>query len=195
MEDIRDILGPDYRQALDREELIRSAAFLGVTELIGGVEVMPLTLEHLCRLQCVGSPFVSGGTPLPQDVVLFLWAVSPDYDPKSRWRRYWFCRSVRKLNYAKAVEAINEYLNEAFEDAPAEQSLGFTAPYWSSYASIVALLAGEFGWTERAITQMPLKRIWQYVRIAKKRLNPQETFTNKHSERVRRLCLDRINSR
>ncbi len=195
MEDIRDILGPDYRQALDREELIRSAAFLGVTELICGVEVMPLTLEHLCRLQCVGSPFVSGGTPLPEDVAVFLWAVSPEYSQKARFKRYLFCRKVRGIKWAEGVEAINAYLNESFEDAPAEKSLGFSAPYWSSYASIVALLAGEFGWTERDIIRMPLKRIWQYVRIAKKQRNPDETFTNKHSERVRRLCLDRLNNR
>ena len=194
MADIRDELGPEYKAALDREALTRSAAFLGVTELIGGVEVQPLTLLHLCRLECVGSPFVKGGVPMPEDVALFLWAVSKEYDPKAWFKRWRFCRRVSKLSYAVMVANIREYLDEAFLDAPEGRGNGFTAPYWSSYAGIVANIAAEFGWSESEIVNMPLKRVWQYDRIAAKWNSSKADIRNKHSERVRRECLDRINN-
>jgi hypothetical protein len=192
--DLRDII-PGYREALEREENQRAAAFLGVTELICGVEVQPLTLIHLCRLQCVGSPFIVGGVPAPADIALFLWAVSPAYHPKARFRRWFFVRGLRDIEYEAAVTAINSYINAAFEDAPGSSKQGFSPSYWSGFASMIAVLSAEFGWSEAEILNMPLKRFWQYQRVIKARNNPKAVFSNRASERVRGEWLDSINNR
>lgn len=188
MADLRDIV-PGYRDALEREEFRRNAAFLGVSELICGVEVQPLTLEHVCRLQCVGNPFLCGGVPSVEDVAVFLWAVSPQYSPRSKWRRFWFIRSIRKLPFIPAVEAIRAYIEEAFEDTIGGEQGGFIKSDWSGFASLVATLASEFGWTEREIMQMPIKRVWQYARIIQKRHDPKAWFPSK-SGRIRQQWLD-----
>jgi hypothetical protein len=167
---------------LEQEELQRSVAFLGVTELICGVEVLPFSLAHLCRLQCVGSPFVSGGAHSPADVALFLWAVSPEYRPRSWFRRYLFVRKLRGIPFAEAVKGITDYLNEAFQDHTGGKSEGFSPSYWSGFASMVATLATEFHWSEADIMHMPLKRVWQYMRIVEKRHNPKAWFTNPSSK-------------
>lgn len=192
MSDLRDII-PGYREALEQEELQRNAAFLGVTELICGVEVLPLTLTHLCRLQCVGSPFTCGGVPVPSDAAVLLWAVSPGYAPKAWFRRYLFTRGIRKIAFIDAVTGINAYMADSFIDAPCGKE-GFTPSYWSGFASIIGLLSSEFGWSEREILGMPVKRVWQYVRIAEKRNNPKAWFPNR-SHQVRAKWLEEMNYR
>jgi hypothetical protein len=192
--DLRDII-PGYREALEQEELQRNVAFLDVPELICGIEVSPFTLNHLCRLQCISSPFVCGGVMSPADVALFLWAVSPEYHPKARLRRWLFIRRARGLNYADTVKAIEQYLADAFADRTGGGSRGFSPPNWSGYASICASLAAEYGWSVSQIMAMPVKQVWQFLRIVERRTNPKATFSNRRSEAVRRDWLDTINKR
>ena len=193
MEDLRDII-PGLRDAVEREEFHRNTAFLGVTELICGVEVKPLTLAHLCRLQCVGSPFLCGGVPTLADVDAFLWAVSPEYNPKSRVQRFFFeCRLW--MTYDAAIKGIQGYLDEAFLDGPSGGSAGYSPSYWSGFASIVGALASEFHWSEQQIMDMPLKRVCQYLRIAQKRNNPKASFSNRISFKVREEWMDKSNSK
>lgn len=194
MEDLRDII-PGLRDAVEREEFHRNTAFLGVTELIYGVEVKPLTLAHLCRLQCVGSPFLCGGEPSAEDVAVFLWAVSTGYKTRAPIKRYFFARGLRKLAFVEAVKGIQGYLDEAFLDGPNGGSAGYSPSYWSGFASIVGALASEFHWSEQQIMDMPLKRVWQYLRIAQKRNNPKASFSNRISFKVRQDWLDASNSK
>ena len=106
-------LVPGYREAVQRETDLRDAAFLPVTDSICGVEVNQLTPFHLAALTLARSPFICGGMPFPRDIALFLWCVSPEYNPRAVVSRWLFIRRVAKLDYREAVEGVMRYVGEA----------------------------------------------------------------------------------
>lgn len=169
---------PGYKEAVQREALQREAAFVPVTESIQGVPVLPLTPLHYSMLDCAGSPFVTGGIPTPGDVIAFLWCVSPDYSPNGWLRRWRFARAARRLPYSATVNAIGDYLTEAFADAPGVKAQGFRPSYYSGTASMVDLLASQYGWPEDAILRTPFKRLFQYARAIRARHDDKPIFFN-----------------
>lgn len=184
---------PGYREAVEKETTAREASYLGVSELVCGVPLLPLTPRRFLILDIVGSPFVSGGNPTAADIALFLWACSPDYNPEkpSKFRRWLFIRRCRKLIVKDAVDGIRQYVTDALQDAPG--SSGQSGPASTSWiSSIVDSLAREYGWSEAHILDMPLKRVFQYFRVITRRNNPKANFFNP-SDRVRGDWLRKIN--
>jgi hypothetical protein len=171
-------LVPGYREAVQRETDLRDAAFLPVTDSICGVEVNQLTPFHLAALTLARSPFICGGVPFPRDIAIFLWCVSPEYNPRSVVARWFFIRRVAKLDYRESVEAIMRYVSEAFFDAPGGKGERFKQSYYSSTASIVDLLAHEYGWAEADIMRVPFKRLFQYSRCIRERYAERPMFFN-----------------
>ena len=168
---------PGYQAAVEREGLVRSAAFLPVTETVNGVECLPLTPLHFATLDAIKSPFVKGGIPNQADVAIFLWAVSPRYSQTNRWAFYWTVRSFRGLDYADSLKAIYAYLAEAFADAPGVKG-EVSVSYYSASASIVDLIASEYHWPERDIIRLPFKRLFQYFRCIQTRHVEKPIFFN-----------------
>ena len=141
---------PGYAEAVARESMIRGAACLGLNEIIFGLEVLPLNCAHLGLLSFVQHPFHGGftlaqlvGTPEHQfqdgkpdildDIMRFLWIVSPMYETGSRAsapRKWWQKRQPKtardRFNEAfspivkepidKVVSEILEYFDAAFVD-------------------------------------------------------------------------------
>jgi hypothetical protein len=171
-------LVPGYREAVQRETDLRDAAFLPVTDSICGVEVNQLTPFHLAALTLARSPFICGGVPFPRDIALFLWCVSPEYNPRAVVSRWLFIRRVAKLDYREAVEGVMRYVGEAFADAPGGKGERFKQSYYSSTASIVDLLAHEYGWAEADIMRVPFKRLFQYSRCIRERYAERPMFFN-----------------
>ena len=88
-----------YREAVQREQLERDAAFLDVTESIGPFEVKPLTLRHYLTLRTKGSPFLMpGASPTPSDLFVLLWLLSPQYGQAKAKRR--LLRACRAMFFA-----------------------------------------------------------------------------------------------
>lgn len=170
--------------------MFRNEAFLDVPEPIAGVKVLPFTLRHWCMLKCIESPFIMDAFPMPDDVAIFFWSVSPGYHPKAWIRKYFFTRSLKKRNRDELIHAAYSYLKDVFIDCPTGGSSGFSPPYWSAFANVISELASEYGWSEEHIMRMPLKRVWQYVRIVRQKQNPKETFSNTISGGVRQRWLD-----
>ena len=48
---------PGYAAAVERENLVRAAACLGLPEMVCGVECAPMTVEHSRLLALARSPF------------------------------------------------------------------------------------------------------------------------------------------
>jgi hypothetical protein len=94
---------PGYAEAVRRENTVRAASCLGLNEKICGLEVKPLTAYHLRWLLMVNSPFLLKGVSgegladkpgIIDDVMLFLWTISPQFKPGSqpsaKWKRNLF---------------------------------------------------------------------------------------------------------
>ncbi len=169
---------PGYREAVERETTVREAAFLAVTETVCGVECLPLTPLHFSMLDCSASPFVRGGVPRPEDVSVFLWCVSPYYAPGAWLRRHLFARNTRGLDFEFSVNAIRDYIDDAFADAPGTKG-GPAVSYYSGTAAMVDLLGSQYGWHERDILRLPFKRIFQYARCIRQRHEDRPIFFNR----------------
>jgi hypothetical protein len=170
---------PGYRQAVEDETATREAAFLGVTELVCGVEVLPFSPLHFSMLECARSPFVKGGVPSPADVAIFLWAVSPGYAPRAKIRRWLFARRVAGLDYLNSLSEIQSYIQDAFGDAPGVKMSGFKPSYYSGTAAMIDLIASQYGWSEEQIIRIPFKRIFQYARCIRERTSDNPIFFNR----------------
>lgn len=174
---------PGLREAIERETEDREFDFLDAPELLCGVEVMPLSIRRLLRLQAVNSPFLYKVETydFPEDVAVFLWALSPNYERALRVRqwcemfsftlgrvvfgriRLGFVRQLRKLKLGDAAKACRHYVTRAFEDSPGVS--GVVGPnYYGWPAGYVGMLVTEYGWSEASILDMPLRRVFQYVR-------------------------------
>ncbi len=183
---------PGYAAAVLQERLVRDAAFLGVTESIGPFEVVPLTLRHWLILRLMHSPLLTSATPTPQDVVNFLWLLSPQFSPTANRAKWFFERRCRRAFFpprycalvntkkarawhavrrekkltaaAKIIDAARAFVNEAMQDRPpVPKYLGFETDYYSDGAYFCALFGREFGWTQDETLAMPIKRVFQYL--------------------------------
>lgn len=182
---------PGYRDAVEKEELVRDAAFLPVNESIGSFEVVPMTLPHYLLLRAMKSPMLTFEVPTPEQLTQFLWLLSPDYTPtESKARKQFFrrCRQFklprkpwfrtgwttrRWMKKAKArmkvfVDTIGDarrYVIETFQDRPGTvSSIQDAIEYFSDATSLCGSMAREYGWSEKAILKMPLKRLFQYLK-------------------------------
>jgi hypothetical protein len=152
---------PGYAEAVARENIIRSAACLGLNEKICGLEVKPLTAFHVRWLVLTRSPFMSKfpidalveKTGIVNDVTNFLWIVSPMFKPGSmtagklkRWfdkitfRRFENPRDKFNRLYSPVLKeradvickAIQEYMDEAYIDAEeSTPSASNDKSYWA----------------------------------------------------------------
>lgn len=194
---------PGLREAIERETEKREFDFLGAPELLCGIEVMPLSIRRLLRLQAVNSPFLYNADlhVEPSDVAMFFWSLSPNYERALAVRqscelvsfrlgsfafghiRRRFARQLRQLKLGESSSACRQFVADAFEDSPG--SNGVDGPtYYGWPAGYVGLLATEYGWTEDVILDLPLRRLWQHVRRLIRRNDPSATLFNP-SDKVR----------
>lgn len=187
---------PGWREAVERENAVRDESFLGLTETLCGIEVLPLSAYHFLILEAVHSPFVCGGVPNEVDIARFLWIVSPQFRPTTtradRKLRDKFIRRLSNLDWEQSVKAITTYTEDAFQDSPGSRG-GSQASYWSWIAGLVDFIASAYGWTERDIIDIPLKRAFQYVRLIKSR--ESEAIHFNRSDTVRGEWLRKVNEK
>jgi hypothetical protein len=162
---------PGLAEIEQKTWLVRTVSFQPIPERIGQFTVMPMTLRHYATLRIVASPFLPPfSTPTKLDLSIFLWVLNPKFTvAKSMGKRLHFYR-CGQLFKKLATEVIHvyearEYINEALIDRPPSTGRARLEPnYFSDECSIIATLAREYGWSEAAIQDIPLKRIFQYLK-------------------------------
>jgi len=172
---------PGFKEAVNAEQVNREMAFFAAPMPILGVPIRHLNARQHMLLAGCGNRFICGGLPRPVDVAGFLWFLSPEYVPDNAKREEFIAKRVKRLDFKAAVIAIWNYREGVFQDWHSEggESKQFTAPV----AAIVDILAHEYGWTDEAILEMPLARIFQYLRRIQLRHNPKAMLFNR-SERL-----------
>jgi hypothetical protein len=174
---------PGYTEAVNAEQSNRDVAFLATTPPICGVSIVHMSLRHWIQLIGCRNRFIRGERPEPGDVAMFLWFLSPSYSCDVTARARFVAEHVRPLDFMDVTREIYAYLNRVFQDIPhgdgAAQGKSYTAPV----ASMVDLLASEYGWTDDQILSLPLARLFQYLRRIEKRRDPKSIQFNR-SERL-----------
>lgn len=183
---------PGYLDAVLQERLVRDAALFRLRESINGLECLPLTLRHYLTLRIADSPMLPPfRVPTEEELSIFLWVISPDYDPDNRRTRHRFLKKCRgfmepripflstnrsKIRWQQkadnhhaafisTIKAAQEYMTEAFQDIPprAERAIMATA-YYSDILGVCADLCREFGWTLEYALDLPVKVTFQLIR-------------------------------
>lgn len=185
---------PGYREALDQEREDREIPFLDLPETLCGIEVRPFTPLALLRLDAAKNAFAVGGFPNEIDIGFFLMVVSADYTTPSRfeqaigiaWLRcFLFGRRIRKLKSQRAIEQIDAYLKAAYADSPGDTGQNSeSTTCWA--ATLVHQLATRYGWTEEYVLNLPFQRIFQYLYLIRREINPDAQQFSKAQSVVNR---------
>ena len=184
---------PGYSEAIRKENESRDLAFLNLPQSVCGIDIGPFTLRKYILLEGIGNPFVCGGNILPAHVAQFLWILSPGWVAGNGSERDTFTRKVSLIKYSRAVKEIMELCEVTFQDSPSYRGAGFSVRIVSGAASYVDILASEYGWSENTVLDMPIARLFQYVRLIQKRHDPKRTFINP-SDKVRGKWLAEVNA-
>lgn len=167
---------PGLREAVDREWFDRCAAFIGIEESVCGVTCRAITLHDLVAHSLAGSPFFNGGFIYDPAAVLAFFKLQ--CSPRSRIGiRVMLRRLVRYHDVDDAAEAVEDYVVDSFAEAPGS-SAGESPSYYCSAVSAVDLLASEYGWSEKEISRLPIKLLFQYYKAITLRRNPDAIMFN-----------------
>jgi hypothetical protein len=204
---------PGYAEAARREREIRDVPFLGQPETVAGIQCAPLTLRRVLWLQMVNSPTLADLNNedvikllvekhgLAQDLFLFYWIISPDFQAGNQRRQSRRMKQLKPLleKPVKDVLAeVRDYMNESFMDTlggdPSSKS------FYSSAAAIVAFFRKSYGldcdvwensWLRnlaRKLTgrpnplDIPLKIVWQLMRANRSGQDSEVIFENRLSD-------------
>jgi hypothetical protein len=188
---------PGLKEAVLKERKNRLLAFFEVSQTVCGFEVMPLTLWRLGLLELHNSPFLSYRVPTPQELMDFLWVMSPEFERRKWWSRAWLrfvfirrCRAtwepslrkrwwerksawkkseLKKLeNASQITEAICKITSQVFQDSPRGGGSGGKS-YYHGLIALTSLLASRYSWNERDILSLPVARAFQYARECQER--------------------------
>ena len=106
--------------------------------------------------------------PLPDlaaHTLLFLWAVSPDWEPniaaRNEWEQQWIDGEQVEGELVSLVAEIREFIKRSFADRPIGGPAK-DAPSASMAAWYVTYFARKFGWSESQILNCPISRLFQY---------------------------------
>lgn len=175
MQQDHDILKERIWTALEREVHTREGAFTLDRHEIMGIWVRPLTLRMHATLKRTRNLLIGGGFST-EDVIRFLVICHIDsyaWTKESHEAiRKEVTAAVAKITVeerlAELRDACVEYINCAFLDshfsiskmkdsAPDDLNVSWTA-------SIIHLIANKYGWLDETILDLPLSRVWQYIK-------------------------------
>ncbi|MBE7157760.1 MAG: hypothetical protein INR62_04890 [Rhodospirillales bacterium] len=189
---------PGLREAEAADQAARERAYLGVPLDLCGVEVLPLTLRRVRNLVAGDSPFLIGGVPTEGSIGAFLWALSPDFSFGDELARAAFISRLvaggALEDLAGCVAAIREFMFEMYADRPPTSDEASNRVSFTTFdAAIVHSLAIEYHWTEEAILDCPLPRVWLYLTHI--RLHHDPKAPRMTGARRRRLVGDYLRAR
>lgn len=194
---------PGLRDAIRREQELRDFSFLGFPEDIAGIPVRPYTLRDLLALDAMKNGFVvdyvfESELERVVQAMQFLWFMSTSHRLPRNWPdRFWmswrqarFIHRVSKMNAEVVISGVEAYLKEAWYDNPYSSDGDTSSTLKASFVVYIIdlLYSAAYPWTEREILAMPVKKLWQYVRIATNRLDPKQPLANRSD----RLAVDFI---
>lgn len=191
-----------YAAAVRQEKFLRAAAFVVPHETLCGLRLQPLNLWHVMALDTIGSPFVGRWEKITdEDVLNFFWLLSPKYCANALARRWFYYCHVWPLvktkdDLMRTAAQVLEYVDEAYTDSPGGGHQDRVS-YYAPVAAMVDLLASQYGWTEKEIERLPLKRAFQYQKAILQRVAAQNGVflpLGNRSDAIKHEYLNRINT-
>lgn len=182
--------GPRIAEARKTERESGDQAFLDLREeRIGKFPAVQLTPGRYLLLEQVGCL----QNYLTQASLLrFLWIVSPKFKP-TRWAGKWFMLRHCRVDGIKLFPEVEKYLARTFSNMPGGKSSKGGSVGW--VASMVDLLASEYGWPEQEILNCPLRRVFQYVASITSRMTGKEIHFSSKADELQAEFMMKANTR
>ena len=191
-------------KAMYDESVIREGAFLNINHDINGVEVCPLSFRRYILLDFRNSPFLKQSRELTkEDVWEFIWIVSTEFElgkPSDDFVKRKMAAMADEngdINYEFLIKEVLRYLEDALLDLPDDSKKSATKfkneiaeTAW--VAVYVVLLASEFGWSDEYILDLPMARVFQYVRIIESKEAAKAGEPIKHRNRLSSDWFDKL---
>ena len=181
-------------EAKRRDAEARNLCFLDPVETLCGEPCVHLTIEKLIILEQCESVFLhTGETSVePEDVLTVLWVLSPSFvlnEKKAIQYRAKRRKRVR-VDLGKYVKSILSYFELTFRFAPPKRD-GQETQGW--VATIIDLLAAEYGWSEQDILHLPLARAFQYIAAMRERITDTPVRFSSEADKVKAEFLKKVN--
>jgi hypothetical protein len=156
---------PKLAAAAEKEATLREEAFFSFPEVLCGVEVKQMTLEHYRILRAAANPFIIGGPAEPAHAVQFMWILSLQFsaEPGELDR---FIKRCSAIKWGDCLIAIHGYLEKTFMDIPASPAGAKGGSESMPLDAIIThRLASDYHWTEEEIQGIPIRRLLIYVKM------------------------------
>ena len=129
-------------------------------------------------------------------VLLFLWIVNPGFEVDATKGQTFF-KKFKRLDQAAYASGIEDYIANTFRQMPGAkdkegQGGGGGATDW--VASVVDLLASEYGWNEKKILRIPLPRLFRYVAQINYRKGGSKVMFSSEADRLRQEFMAAANA-
>jgi hypothetical protein len=144
------------------------------------------------------SPFLVGGRVGPEHVAQILWRLSAEYDTRTTNpdARKQYIETIADLPFHSSVRAITRFIDRMLTDKPpAPAGPSDSKPDTSFAASIIHALAKTYGWTDDAILDLPMPRIFQYLRKIRRDGDPDIAYFNPLRDRFTKRITDKYLNR
>ena len=179
-----------YQTAAERE-----SAFLGKTHIVCGIKLRAMTVLDFTILSHTNNALLSNGNPTLKELFLFLWMLRKK---EARWfrsiRAWNFGRRCGRLNPQRAAIECLAYVDRMFADIPASPRGSSSEPVSCVVASWChCILSTYASMTEEKVLQMPLPKLWQYLRNIKQDRNPGAPESNRNVDQLINGILEGLN--
>ena len=162
-------------------------------ERIGDFPAVILNIQKYLLLQQAGV-FEGKGDKTVNDVLIFLWIVHPEFVAEPLRSKAFF-KEHAKIDLQAYATQITDYLGSMFQMMPGKESGksgGGSNKDW--VASLVDLIASEYGWPEKEILNIPLPRLFQYVSRITQRLSGSPVSFSKEADRLQAEFMEKANT-
>lgn len=186
---------PGLGAALEQDRAERLAAWVADREVeLCGITVRPLTLADTVYFEATGNGFFAGGTVEARHLLQFFDRLRTG--KSLRWRQRKLDRIVGQLPYKGTCDAISEFIEWHYFDAPTggkDKPTSSRAYNQLTIAFFVDLFASEYGWTDTHTLQMPLTKVWQLYQSIRMRQDKDYHGQSKNRQRVMQEFLRSLN--
>lgn len=177
-----------WENAVSREQRLRDHAFALPFDNIGNIRVRHMSVRDVAifaslRSRMLSDPFPSvdsfkRNAVVIRDAIDFAAMMDYDYDIDDRKRFAKMKKEAGRMAVNLLHSELQRFIEDTFLDTYSTKQAKKVDRYYSSTAGLIDLLAGEYGWNEGEILELPFRRALQYIRTITKRHNPKEPMNN-----------------
>lgn len=178
--------------AIAREAKERSETFLGLSETVGAFEFRPFAIYDYCALRTCGNIFVCGipeNSKTPEIELIataaasFVWLQCVEYSMNNPAAKKEI--EARIFEDPPLADALTQFIAAAWTDSPATSApSGVQKSFWSLEAYLCFRLGKLFGWTPAQSMRVPLKQVWQFLKIDDAEKHPNRPLFNPSDQAI-----------